>query len=247
METSAPLGDGISVFIPSPTTFATITTNPAAAPSTMGLPALESSIVDYYLTNTDAPWAVPTTIPAINYDDPDDPPSSNDNTSSQKFPPWAISVLVMVIMGLIIIIFVLWRRKVMKAQYAEAIKTEPRLTWEAFKKRCKERARDADLSEEYEDREAWRRSRERAKERRAAFKERTMERRAAWALLEVKPAKVRRTGNGNEPDGEILLHSMEGRHHDEESGRSDFDDSAPPPYSSVVEPGSDIGVVGVAW
>jgi hypothetical protein len=57
----------------------------------------------------------------------------------------------------------------------------------------------------------------------------------------------RGTGKGNKPDGDILLHSMEGRHHDEESGRSDFDDSVPPPYSSVVEPGSDIGVVGVSW
>jgi hypothetical protein len=236
METSASLAFGISEFIPSPTTFATITTNPTAAPSTIGLPALESSIVDYYLTNTDFPWAEPTTTPAINYDDPDDQPSSNDDTSSQPFPAWGISVLVLVIMGLIFLTFGLWRRKVMKAQYAEAIKTEPRLTWEAFKKRSRERARDANLTEEYEDREAWRISRERAKERRAA-----------WALLEVQPASMRRTGNGNEPDGEILLHSMEGRHHDEEIGRSDFDDSVPPPYSSVVEPGSDIGVVGVAW
>jgi hypothetical protein len=65
--------------------------------------------------------------------------------------------------------------------------------------------------------------------------------------LEAKAAKLRGTGKGNKPDGDILLHSMEGRHHDEESGRSDFDDSVPPPYSSVVEPGSDIGVVGVSW
>jgi hypothetical protein len=242
MQTSASLADGISVFIPSPTTFATITTNPAAASSMTDLPAWESSIVDSYLTHTDFPWAEPTTIPAINYDDP---PSSNDNTSSQKFPPWAISVLVLGILGLIILIFVLWRRKVMKAQYAEALKTEPGLTWEVFKARCKERDKEAEWREEYEDREAWRRSRERAKERRAAFKERTKERRAA--ALEAKAAKLRGTGKGNKPDGDILLHSMEGRHHDEESGRSDFDDSVPPPYSSVVEPGSDIGVVGVSW
>jgi hypothetical protein len=241
MQTSASLADGISVFIPSPTTFATITTNPAAASSMTDLPAWESSIIDY-LTQTDFPWAEPTTIPAINYDDP---PSSNDNTSSQKFPPWAISVLVLGILGLIILIFVLWRRKVMKAQYAEALKTEPGLTWEVFKARCKERDKEAEWREEYEDREAWRRSRERAKERRAAFKERTKERRAA--ALEAKAAKLRGTGKGNKPDGDILLHSMEGRHHDEESGRSDFDDSVPPPYSSVVEPGSDIGVVGVSW
>ena len=133
----------------------------------------------------------------------------------------------------------------MKAQYAEAIKTEPGLTWRVFKARCKERAKEAEWREEYEDREAWRRSRESAKERRAAFKERTKERRAA--ALEAKAAKLRGTGKGNKPDGDILLHSMEGRHHDEESGRSDFDDSVPPPYSSVVEPGSDIGVVGVSW
>jgi hypothetical protein len=153
MQTSASLADGISVFIPSPTTFATITTNPAAASSMTDLPAWESSIIDY-LTQTDFPWAEPTTIPAINYDDP---PSSNDNTSSQKFPPWAISVLVLGILGLIILIFVLWRRKVMKAQYAEALKTEPGLTWEVFKARCKERDKEAEWREEYEDREGQRR------------------------------------------------------------------------------------------
>jgi hypothetical protein len=236
METSASLADGISVFIPSPTTFATITTHPAAASSMTDLPAWESSIVDYYLTHTDFPWEEPTTIPAVNYDDP---PSSNDNTSSQKFPAWAASVLAMGILVLIILIAELWKRKVMKAQYAEAIKTEPGLTWDVFKARCKERAREAEAREEYEEREARRRERERAKERRAALKERIKERKAA--ALEAKAAKLRGTGKG---DGDILLHSMEGRHHDEESGRSDFDDSAPPPYSSVVEPGSDIGV---AW
>jgi hypothetical protein len=45
-------------------------------------------------------------------------------------------------------------------------------------------------------------------------------------------------------DGDILLHSIEGQHH-EEIGRSDFDDSVTPPYSSVVEPGSE--AIGRSW
>jgi hypothetical protein len=222
METSASVADGISVFIPSPTTFATITTKPAGAAMTDLPAAWESSIVDYYLTNTGFLWSEPTTTPAIDS-------SSSNNTSTHKLSPWVASVIAVAGSLLLMIIFVLLIkrcvRKIMKAEYAETIKTEPGLSWEVFEERCKVRAREAERREEEEERESMRRWRE----RRAA-----------------KKAKGKGKRKGKVTDGDILLHSMEGRHHDQESGRSDFDDSLPPPYSSIVEPGNDIGVVGVA-
>jgi hypothetical protein len=170
------------------------------------VPAWESVIIDYYLTNTQLPWAEPTVVPAINS-------SSSNDTSSHKLPNWTAAVLGLAITVLSITAFLLLVkrdvRKAMKAKYLEALKTEPDLSWEMFEERGKGKA-----------------ARQRINERKAAKSEARI---AKW--------KGEGKGQGITPDGGILFHSMEGQ-----SGRSDFNDNVPPPpYSSVVEPGSDIG------
>jgi hypothetical protein len=185
---------------------------PGAALSMTDVPAWESSILDLYLTNTQLPWAEPTVVPA------NDSPSSND-TSSIKLPNWAAALLGLAITILSITAFMLLAnrdvKKATKAKYLEALKTEPDLSWEMFEERAR-RKKEVNRGEH-------KTARQRINERKAAKSEARI---AKWMWKWKGEAK----GNGSTPDGDILLHSMEGQ-----SGKSDFDDSVPPPYSSVVE------------